>query len=140
MEKPFPEESDSKIQEYREFVLRRECTKDSELRIRLDHGITGLVTESGDLSDLMKKIKFYKIQVARIKFLDELADNFHYFIMCLNALGVKLEDLMRLNMTKLRTRSPNGFDVESAVNKNKEKEREVIEGEVIADGSSIENI
>ena len=121
MEPTFPKENDPKLQEYREFVFRRECTKGEELKVRLDHAITGLVTEAGELTDLMKKLKFYGKEIPRINYLDEMADSLHYLVMGMNALEVSFEDLMRLNMTKLRTRSPNGFTVESATNKDKEK-------------------
>jgi NTP pyrophosphatase (non-canonical NTP hydrolase) len=126
MENELPKENDPKIQEYRQFVYRRECTKEKELKIRLDHSADGLTSESGELKDLMKKIKFYEIQIPKINFLDEMADVLHYLVMGMNALEVTFEDLMRLNMTKLRTRSPNGFTAESATNKDKEKEQEAI--------------
>ena len=130
MEKQPPTENDPNIQEYRQFVLNRECTREENIKIRLDHATDGLVTESGELKDLMKKIKFYKVEQPHIKFLDEMADTLHYLVMGMNALEVTFEDLMSLNMTKLRTRSPNGFDPEKAVNKNKEKEQEAIEKEM----------
>jgi len=127
METNFPKEQDSKLQEYREFVHNRECTKEENLRVRLDHSITGLVTESGELADLMKKIKFYGVNIPRINFLDEMADTLHYLVMGMNALEVSFDNLMQLNMTKLRTRSPNGFTVESAVHKDKKREQKEIE-------------
>jgi len=137
MSETFPQENDPKIQEYRRFVLNRECTKEEEIRLRLDHAITGMVTESGELSDLMKKIKFYGVKIPRIKFLDEMADQLHYLIMGMNALNVSFEDLMRLNMVKLRTRSPNGFTIESAINKDKEGEQKAMESEIEEGGGEI---
>jgi len=139
MSETFPQENDPKIQEYRRFVLNRECTKEEEIRVRLDHSITGMVTEAGELSDLMKKIKFYKASIPRIKFLDEMADQLHYLVMGMNALNVSFEDLMRLNMAKLRARSPNEFTPETAINKDKTKEQKAIESEMEDKGEKISN-
>jgi len=126
-EQNLPKEDDLKLQEYRKFVYRMECTNTSDLKTRLDHAITGLVTEAGELAGLMKKLKFYEgVKIPRINFLDELADNFHYLVMAMNALDITLEDLIRLNKVKLKARHPSGFTAQTAVNKDKEKEQEEI--------------
>jgi NTP pyrophosphatase (non-canonical NTP hydrolase) len=130
MSEELRKEPDSTIQLYREFVLRRECTKDKDLQVRLDHAITGMVTESGELAGIMKKVKFYGKSQPKILFYDEMADVFHYLVMGMNALDITFEDLIRLNQTKLRARSPEGFSVESATEKNKEKEQKAVDEEM----------
>lgn len=126
----FPNEPYDKLEEYRKFVLNLECTKDKDTRTRLDHAITGLVTESGELSGLMKKIKFYGAEVPKINFLDELGDLLWYLVTAMNTFEITLEDLIRLNMTKLKARHPNGITFETAMNKNKGNEREAMVKEI----------
>jgi len=122
-----PKETDPKFQEYRGFVNNLECTKDKDLKTRLDHVITGIVTEGGELSDLMKKLKFYDAKIPRINFLDELGDLLWYLTAAMNCLEVRLEDLIHVNQIKLRKRYPTGFNVTNAVNKDKVEEQNVIE-------------
>ena len=126
-----PKEKDPKLQEYREFVLGLESTKDEEVKTRLDHAISGLVTEAGELTGLMKKIKFAKATIPRINFLDEAGDLFWYFIVMLNVFGVTLEDIARLNTTKLKTRYPTGYTNREALEKDKDLEKERMEEESI---------
>jgi len=124
MEPNLPKENDPVIQEYRRFVYNLECTKEEELKVRLDHAITGMATEAGELLDLIKKVKFYKKETPRIQFLDELADELHYLVMAMNILGVTFEDLIRLNELKLKARYPKGYSNENAINRDREKEQE----------------
>lgn len=137
MEYNIPKELDYVLQNYREFVYNLECTKNEELKTRLDHAISGLVTEAGELETLIKKVKFYGAKVPRINFLDELADNLHYLIMAMNILEVTLDDLMRLNQVKLRTRYPNGFTQEDALNRDRTKEQEKMEKELMDKNNEI---
>ena len=71
MNQELPKENDPIIQEYREFVQSLECTKNEDLKTRLDHAITGIGTEAGELLELIKKVKFYHKETPRIRFLDE---------------------------------------------------------------------
>jgi NTP pyrophosphatase (non-canonical NTP hydrolase) len=122
-----PNEETFALQDYRQFVYKLECTKDEELKIRLDHAIDGLVTEAGELKTLIKKVKFYGAKIPRIKFLDEMADNLHYLVMAMNIMEVTFDDLMRLNKLKLKSRYPKGFSQEDALNRDRNKEREEME-------------
>lgn len=130
MEQNLPKENDPKLQEYRKFVESMECTRSEDLKTRLDHAIDGLVTEAGELKTLIKKVKFYEAKIPRINFLDELADELHYLVMAMNILGVTLEDLMRLNQTKLKIRYPKGFNQKDALDRDKDKEQNGMEKEV----------
>ena len=128
--KNLPVEDDPYIQEYRQFVLSLESTQDEELKVRIDHATDGLVTEAGELKDLMKKIKFQGASIPRINFLDEMADDLHYLVMLMNVLGVTFADLMRLNRLKLKTRYPKGFTPEDSKNRNTIKEQKEMEKSV----------
>ena len=118
-----PNEETFTLQDYRQFVHKLECTKDEDLRTRLDHAINGMASEGGELLDLIKAVKFYGKKVPRIKFLDEMADELHFLVMGMNILGVTFNDLIRLNKLKLRSRYPNGFTQEDAITRDREKEQ-----------------
>lgn len=128
-------EDHPRMKEFREFVAGLECTKNDPLVRRFSHAVTGLGTETGELLTEMKKTVFYgirdgKIDVEKVK--DESCDLLHYFIMLTNVLGITFDELIELNIVKLKKRFPNGYSKESWLNRDKDAERETmrkIEGE-----------
>ena len=80
-----------------------------------EHGILGIVTEAGELADILKRFKVYKkpLDLEHIK--EELGDTLHYMIYILNKFGWNLDDLMNHNMNKLKKRYPDGYSNKDAL-------------------------
>lgn len=85
----------------------------------LIHGIVGLSSEVGELSDLLKKMFFHNSIVDREMIVDECGDVLFYLCLTLDAVGGTLNEAMDKNLIKTSLRySVNGGK------KDKEAERE----------------
>ncbi|MBP9759058.1 nucleoside triphosphate pyrophosphohydrolase family protein, partial [Candidatus Dojkabacteria bacterium] len=73
-------------------------------KIRLLHGAIGLVTESGELLDAFKKSIYYGKELDVVNVKEELGDIMWYFAIFLRELDLEFEDLLEINIEKLRTR------------------------------------
>ena len=82
----------------------------------------GLASESGEFSEIVKKIVFqgkeYNDDI-RYHMLRELGDICWYLANAANALGADLEEIVKMNVEKLEARYPNGFEVARSENRAK---------------------
>lgn len=77
----------------------------------------GLSGEVGEFNDLMKKIIFHESKFDEDHLKKELGDICWYVAMMCESFGWKLEDIMCINVDKLKKRYPEGFDVYKANNR-----------------------
>jgi NTP pyrophosphatase (non-canonical NTP hydrolase) len=87
----------------------------------------GLATEAGEFLNAVKKTIFYGREFDRINAMEELGDALWYIALGASALGLTLDDLMNSNITKLRTRYPEKFTAQAAINRDLEAERRSLE-------------
>ena len=95
---------------------------DSTLPLDVDpgellNGALGLTGEAGEVADMVKKHIFHKHQLDRFELVKELGDVCWYLALICHALNVSLEEVMDLNVKKLKERYPNGFSVEASINR-----------------------
>lgn len=83
----------------------------------LVNGVMGLSGEAGEVSELVKKHIFNGHAIDRDKMEKELGDVCWYIAMICHALGLNLEDVMRVNIDKLKKRYPNGFSEQDSINR-----------------------
>ena len=95
--------------------------------LRLLHAGLGMATESGEFLDGLKKHIFYGADLDTVNLEEECGDLLWYIAEALNALGVDMENVMKVNITKLRARYPGKFSPEDALDRDLESEREVLE-------------
>ena len=117
---------------YDEFVAaltsRPVVNLDSQ-QVDMLHGVIGLVTESGELLDQLKKHIYYGRPLDRVNMIEEIGDLEFYLSMLRQALHVSREEVLSTNMAKLMSRYPGGkFDAERAINRDLAKERQTLEG------------
>ena len=82
---------------------------------RLDHAITGLTGEAGEVADVWKKIKYMGLEYnaeARDKLIKELGDVCWYLMSAATALNVPLDEIINMNIEKLKARHPHGYSPE----------------------------
>ena len=82
---------------------------------QLLEGCLGLLGESGEFGDIIKKWIFYeqdKLDVNQAQ--KELGDVCWYITLICDAMKWNLNDIMRQNIEKLRARYPDGFTAEKA--------------------------
>ena len=91
------------------------------------HMCLGLQTESAELSDVFKKFIAYDRPVDWVNVKEELGDLMWYVANLCNINGWNLEDIMETNIKKLEARYPEKFTTESAINRDLETERKILE-------------
>ena len=105
------------INEYQQLALR---TLNPELDDRdvLINGVMGLCGESGEAIDIVKKHLAQGHELDREKLAKELGDIAWYLAETAYAIGYPLEDILQMNIEKLRERYPEGFNTERSVNRS----------------------
>lgn len=89
-------------------------TKESKLL----ESIMGLVGETGEVVDLVKKHLFQGHKLDRKHIAEEIGDVLWYLDYLANSIGTNLEELAKSNIQKLSKRYPKGFEAERSVNRN----------------------
>lgn len=95
---------------------------------RLTHAGMGMVTESAEFIDVLKKAVFYGRDIDIINLKEELGDLCWYIAIALDVMGeVSFEGIMEINIAKLKARYGDRFGETQAENRDLVKEREVLE-------------
>jgi len=94
----------------------------------LVHYTDGLVTESGEIKDMMKKHIAYGVPLDLINLKEEIGDLFWYIARICDLQGWTFEEIMDLNINKLQARYPDKFTLDGAVNRDLAVERKILEG------------
>jgi len=94
---------------------------------RILHAAMGLVTESGELLDALKKATYYGKELDLTNVKEEAGDILWYLAILFDALGTSFEEEQARVIAKLRTRFPDKFTEEAAENRNLDAERVVLE-------------
>lgn len=103
--------------------------------IRLLHALIGMTTELGEMLDNLKKHIFYGKELDLINLGEEIADSDWYRSIAIDFLAKKFDlDVNSLdckikenNINKLKARYPNKFSKDSALNRDLDKERKILE-------------
>ncbi len=74
------------------------------------NGVLGLTGEAGEVSDLVKKGIFHEKGIDQEHFKKEFGDVMWYVDMICQSCGFDLDEIMELNVEKLKARYPEGFD------------------------------
>ena len=102
--------------EYQGLAMRtsnQELSKEEHLL----NGVLGLVGESGEIADLIKK-QLYQGHPQDIEHIaKELGDCMWYVAETATAIGVDMETIMKMNIEKLKKRYPEGFSAERSINR-----------------------
>ncbi len=82
---------------------------------RLLQGLMGLNGEAGEAIDLFKKHLFQGHDLDREHMARELGDVAWYLAVSADALGYSLDEIFQMNVEKLRTRYPDGFEADRSI-------------------------
>lgn len=102
--------------EYQRLALRTASEK--AMKDPILNGVLGLGGESGECEDLVKKERFQEHELDKAKMAKELGDVAWYLALTAYGIGYSLEDILRMNIEKLRARYPDGFDAEHSLHRN----------------------
>ena len=104
--------------EYQGLAMRtsnRELSKEDHLL----NGALGLVGESGEIADLIKKVRMQGHPMDIEHIAKELGDVLWYVAETATAIGCDLETIMKMNIEKLKKRYPDGFDTKRSQHRAK---------------------
>lgn len=104
------------INEYQQLALRTLNPQLSEKDV-LINGVMGLCGESGEVIDIVKKHLAQGHSLDKEKIAKELGDVAWYLAETAYAIGYPLEEILQMNIDKLKTRYPDGFDPEKSMNR-----------------------
>ena len=89
------------------------------------HGVIGLTGEVGELASAIEKYAWYGQAFDRCNTIEEVGDCLWYLSEILDALDIPLEQVMSMNIAKLKKRFPEKFTEEKAREENRDRENEV---------------
>lgn len=95
--------------------------------VQLIHGSFGITTESGELTDALKRAIFYGKELDKVNVAEEIGDLLWYIGEIVDALQLDMGAILARNIEKLRIRYPEKFTGESALNRDTAAERAVLE-------------
>lgn len=121
---------------YVENAIRTEAPVTSEMitrfsnpeNIRLLHAGMGMVTEAGEFMDMLKKHLFYGKPLDKINLAEEVGDSYWYMALAVDILKTTMNDVMTVNIDKLKARYPEKFTEYHAENRDLVNERAILEG------------
>lgn len=95
------------------------------------HAAIGMMTESAELIETLFKTIYFDQPLDKINVVEELGDHQFYNQMMMNILNVDIYEVMRVNQVKLAKRYGEKlqFSSDAAINRDHEKERQVMESE-----------
>ena len=102
--------------EYQQLALRTLNPELSERDI-LINGVMGLCGESGEAIDIIKKHLAQGHPLDKEKLAGELGDVAWYLAETAYAIGYPLDEILRMNIDKLRVRYPEGFRTEDSLHR-----------------------
>lgn len=114
--------------EYQALAMRTNDRKGSErLSSKLDshdwnaediggvlNGCLGLAGEAGETLDMVKKWVFHEKELDKDHLKKEIGDVMWYVAMLCESFGFDLDEILQMNVDKLKARYPEGFDPEKA--------------------------
>lgn len=103
--------------------LSQRCTHNASLI----HYVLGACTEIGELQDAVKKFIAYGKSLDVVNIKEEIGDCLWYLARICDLYGFTFEEVMEININKLKTRYGDKFTEQAALNRDLQKEREVLE-------------
>lgn len=104
------------INEYQKLAMTT-LNPDLDKKDVLINGVMGLCGEQGEVIDIVKKHLAQGHELNRDKIIKELGDVAWYIAEIATVLDVELEEVLTLNIEKLKKRYPEGFSTESSIHR-----------------------
>lgn len=122
-----------RMKNYEKLAEKTECEYTPEVLERLEemarplHHVVGLGGESGEIDDAFKKYIFYGKPLDKVNIQEEIGDCLWYLAGLCNWLGTTIEEEQERNIAKLKARYGEKFSEDSAINRDLNNERKVLE-------------
>lgn len=106
-----------KMQEYDMKFSSEQSNKESVDIGGIFNACLGLSGEVGEFNDMIKKWVFHEKELDMEHAKKEAGDILWYVVMLCESFGWNMDEIMQMNVDKLKARYPEGFDVERANNR-----------------------
>lgn len=106
-----------KMQEYDMKFSSERINKESVDIGGIFNACLGLSGEVGEFNDMIKKWVFHEKELDMEHAKKEAGDILWYVVMLCESFGWNMDEIMQMNVDKLKARYPEGFDVERANNR-----------------------
>lgn len=106
-------------------AIRGRMKEDKMLNVL--HGLMGLCTESAEALDMMKKHVYYGKAFDLVNLKEELGDVLWYCSIIINEIGSSYEEIMQININKLRARYGEKFSEGKAITRDLDQEVRAME-------------
>lgn len=113
------------IEQYKSDSERTLIDKGHEMNLL--HAAMGIGTEAGELLDAFKRQLFYGKPLDVVNIKEEVGDLMWYVAILLRELDLDFQEILDLNIQKLRARFPDKFTEDHALNRDLETERAILE-------------
>jgi NTP pyrophosphatase (non-canonical NTP hydrolase) len=113
------------IEQYKSDSARTLIDKGYDMNLL--HAAMGIGTEAGELLDAFKRKIFYGKELDVVNVKEEIGDIMWYIAILLRELDLDFEDILQLNIDKLRARFPDKFTENHALNRDLDAERKILE-------------
>lgn len=97
------------------------------------HVLMGIMSEAGELSDQLKRHTIYGTGLDKQNIAEEVGDILWYVTLASLYLGLDLKRIMEMNEVKLQARYGSGFSADKAVDRDTDKEVEVMNAYLFED-------
>lgn len=102
--------------EYQIACLRTQPSLPTEMEGVINCAL-GLTGEAGEVADLVKKAVYQGHEFDKEHYVKELGDVLWYIATGASAVGYSLNEIMQINIEKLKNRYPDGFDAENSMHR-----------------------
>ena len=102
--------------EYQKLAMRTCSIPYNQKRDMLYHAVFGLNAEAGEVAGIFQK-EYQGHEFDKNHMMKELGDCLWMIAEACQALGVSMEEVMQLNIDKLKARYPEGFDPEKSLHR-----------------------
>lgn len=102
--------------EYQKLAMRTCSIPYDDKQGRLHHAVFGLASEAGEVSGIMQKV-FQAHEFDKEHMKKELGDCLWMIAEACEALDFDMDDVMQLNIDKLKARYPQGFTAENSLHR-----------------------
>lgn len=103
-------------QEYQKLAMRTCSIPPEQTAKRLNHAIFGLTSEAGEVAGILQKVyQGHPFDKEHIK--KELGDCLWMIAEACEALDFSLDEVMQINIDKLKARYPDGFTAEKSLHR-----------------------
>ena len=109
--------------EYLKTIERSESPNFDIINKKILHGVIGCSTEVGELVDIVKKSLFHNQPIAKWALIEEIGDIFWYLGLICNEIDCTFEEIMEMNIKKLKERYPDQYTDKDNQNRDYQAEQ-----------------